>query len=197
MIRRIAMAGTFAALCSAAVIAQTPATGGSAQTPPGRPTTAAPADQDRPAASSQGPSIVLTGCLKREEQVPGREPNIVERQGVMEDYIITNAAPASTASGAVGTSGAAGATSPSASAGRSVSSQYKVEGIPDERLSALVGKRVEITGHVDADDAREAPTGTSGAAGGGRAAAPAPGADMPEFEAVSIREVAGSCDEAR
>jgi hypothetical protein len=195
MIRKFAMAGTFAVMCSAAVIAQTPATGGGAQTPPSRPGAAAPSDQDRPTATSQGVSMVLTGCLKKEEQVPGRQPNIVERQGVMEDYIITNATRASSSSGAVGTSGAAGATAPAAGAGN-ISSQYKVEGIPDERLSALVGKRVEITGRVDADDAREAPTGTSGAAGA-PAATPAPGDDMPEFEAVSIREVAGTCDEGR
>jgi hypothetical protein len=199
MIRRFALAGGVAAICSVAVMAQTPATGGSAQTPPSRPGAAAPADQDRTAdqsrTSAQPASIVLSGCLKREEQVPGRQPNIVERQGVMEDYILTNASrAASGSSGAVGTSGAAGTTS---GAPANISTQYKVEGIPDERLSQLVGKRVEVTGRVDADDAREAPAGTSGAAGAARPATPAAGADMPEFEAVSIREVAGSCDEAR
>jgi hypothetical protein len=145
--------------------------------------------------------MVITGCLKREEQVAGRQPNPVERAGVMEDYIITNAAPATSAaagsgSGAVGTSGTA-ASGSAASAGRNISSQYKVEGIPDERLSQLVGKRVEITGRVDDDDQREAAAPGGATAGGATAAAPAPDDDMPEFEAVSIREVAGTCDEGR
>src|SRR6187551_2442218 len=36
------------------------------------------------------PNATLTGCLYREEQVPGRKPNIVERAGVLEDYILAD-----------------------------------------------------------------------------------------------------------
>jgi len=65
---------------------------------------------------------------------------------------------------------------------------YKVEKIADERLRALVGKRVEVTGRIDAES------------GDVRGAVPqpdrSPGRDqieLPEFEAASIREVPGMC----
>jgi hypothetical protein len=51
---------------------------------------------------------------------------------------------------------------------------YNVEGLPDGQLKALVGKRVEVSGRIDADDA--ASRGTI---------------DLSEFKATSIREVAG------
>jgi hypothetical protein len=69
---------------------------------------------------------------------------------------------------------------------------YKVEGPSDERLQALVGMRVEVTGRID-------PEGGLGASPG----APRPdrslGPDkinLPEFEATSIRDVAGTCPAA-
>lgn len=119
----------------------------------------------------------VAGCLYRERDVPGRQPNVVERAGVLEDYILAEM-PASTTPakpGAVGTAGTASATT----------KMYKVELIPDEKLRALVGKRVEVTGRIDAE-------------GGTTAAKPdrGPGPDtidLPEFEATDIREVSGSC----
>jgi hypothetical protein len=125
----------------------------------------------------------LVGCLYREQDVPGRQPNIAEKAGILEDYILADASVASgtaSASGAVGTSGAVPPT------GR----MYKVEMIADDVLKKLVGKRVEVSGSVDQDDLREA----------GPAAVPkpdkTPGSDdieLPEFEGESIREVAGTC----
>jgi hypothetical protein len=67
---------------------------------------------------------------------------------------------------------------------------YKVENIPDERLKALVGKRVEVSGRIDPEAA-----GLGGAAARDRG----PGPDqisLPEFEAASIREVSGTCPAA-
>ena len=139
----------------------------------------------QPAAST----ITLTGCVYREKDVPGRSPNIAERAGVMEDYIlaeVSSAAPSAPATpaepGAVGTSGTATA------------KMYKLELIADEKLQAVVGKRIEVTGRIDA----EAGDATS------PAAAPQPttptdraiGRDrvnLPEFEVASMREVSGSC----
>jgi hypothetical protein len=123
----------------------------------------------------------------REQDVPGRAPNVAERAGVMEDYILavssSDQAAAPATPGAVGTAGAA-----TAGAG----AMYKLELIADEKLRAVVGKRVEVTGRIDAEAgdtaARPArPTSETDRAIGRDTV------DLPEFEVVSIREVAGTC----
>src|SRR5918993_5532984 len=87
------------------------------------------------------PTTTLTGCLYREDQVPGRKPNVVERAGILEDYILTDTVisdpqqqPKPAAGAPTGTAGTVASTG----------TTYKVENIPDERLKALVGKRVEV-----------------------------------------------------
>ena len=150
----------------------------SAQQPPARSTPQSPPT----ATTTAQTTATLVGCLYRESQVPGRTPNVVERAGVLEDYILADATmpPATrpgTPPGAVGTSGAVPSTG----------NMYKVESIPDERLKALVGKRVEVSGRIDPEDA-----GLGGASTRDRG----PGPDqvnLPEFEASSIREVSGTC----
>jgi hypothetical protein len=62
------------------------------------------------AAVTVKPTVTLTGCLYREEQVPGRTPNIAESAGILEDYILADATMPDTQTGpgggaAVGTSG--------------------------------------------------------------------------------------------
>ena len=32
---------------------------------------------------------MITGCLKAEKDVPGMKPNVAERAGISEDYILT------------------------------------------------------------------------------------------------------------
>lgn len=142
------------------------------------------AQAQQPAQPSQRPSAApaaqaattLSGCLYREDQVPGRKPNVVERAGVLEDYILADAS----------TRGPQGLTGTAPASGN----MYKVEGPSDERLKALVGKRVEVTGKID-------PEGGPGAAAAGR-----PREDrglgpdqinLPEFEATAIREISGTC----
>jgi hypothetical protein len=131
--------------------------------------------------SSSSPQTQPVGCLYRESQVPGRKPTVVERAGILEDYILADAtmpAPARPgAPAAVGTSG----TTPS------TGNMYKVENIADDRLKALVGKRIEVTGRIDPEAA---------GLGGGPARDRGLGPDevnLPEFEAASIREVSGTC----
>ena len=158
---------------------------GVAQSPTSTPQSA-PAQQSEPQATTAQASTTLSGCVYREKDVPGRAPNVAERAGVLEDYILADVKPA----GAVGTSGSAG-TSAAASHGPS-HSMYKLELIADEKLKAVVGKRVEVTGRIDAE------------AGDNKAATPpaasqtdkAIGRDMvalAEFEVTSMREVAGTC----
>jgi hypothetical protein len=150
----------------------------STEEPPARSTPQSPPT----ATTTAQTTAMLVGCLYRESQVPGRTPNVVERAGVLEDYILADATmpPATrpgTPPGAVGTSGAVPSTG----------NMYKVENIPDERLKALVGKRVEVSGRIDPEDA-----GLGGASTRDRG----PGPDqvnLPEFEAASIREVSGTC----
>jgi hypothetical protein len=133
------------------------------------------------------PTTTLTGCLYREDQVPGRKPNVVERAGILEDYILTDTTisdPQQQPKPAAG--------SPTGTAGTvpSTGTTYKVENIPDERLKALVGKRVEVTGRIDPEGR------THLGVGGGPKPDRGPGPDavsLPEIEASSIREVAGKC----
>lgn len=180
MRNRFLMSGMAVIIATGAIAAaQTPAP----QTP--APQSREPAPTAQPAAAAQPPaSMTLIGCLAREQDVPGRKPNVAERAGVLEDYILTSAAPAdqqspSATPRATGTSGSVTSSN--------ISAMYKVEGIPDDRLKELVGKKVEVTGHVDAGEQRET-RGTSGSV------TPAtPNDHMPEFEATAIREIPGSC----
>jgi hypothetical protein len=160
------------------------ATALSAQAPVG---TAEPQAGREPATAQKPATITLIGCLVREQDVPGRKPDVAERVGILEDYILTGAVPADRASrpnesGAVGTSGAP--------TSRHISTMYKVEGIADSELKRHVGKRVEVTGRVDRDDERETALAQ-------KATTPGSHEDMPEFEATGIREIAGECSSRR
>jgi hypothetical protein len=71
---------------------------------------------------------------------------------------------------------------------------YKLERAADSELKALVGKRVEVTGRVDADagDASGQPPASANTNRNDRVI----GNDrinLPEFEVASIRAIAGSC----
>jgi hypothetical protein len=181
--------GTLALFATASLsAAQAPnASGQQPSTPPTqtRPSTQEPSSGSTPqtdATTTAQTTATLVGCLYRESQVPGRTPNVAERAGVLEDYILADATiPApprpGTPAGAVGTSGTVPSTG----------SMYKVENISDERLKALVGKRVEASGRIDPED---------GGLGGAATRDRGPGPDqlnLPELEASSIREVSGMC----
>jgi hypothetical protein len=172
--------GTLAAMCAGVTLgAQSTGT-----SQPQQPTT-----QSDTRAQAHTQTTTLTGCVYRENDVPGRKPNIAERAGVLEDYILADARvkgggtrdkSSESTPGAAGTSGMAG-------------SMYKLEKIPDERLRAVVGKRVEVTGRIDAERG-DRPAGTTG----GEAKEPDKSAgpdrvELPEFEVTSIREIAGTC----
>jgi len=123
-----------------------------------------------PAASQAASTAAVTveGCLVREQDVPGRKPNIAERAGVMEDYILMSTKIVKGADKPTGTSGTAGP-----------SRMYQVKGIDDERLKALVGKRVQVEGALNDLDAP---------------ATPKPGAeDLADIHGASIRQVSGDC----
>jgi hypothetical protein len=123
------------------------------------------------------PTTTLAGCLYREEQVPGRKPNVAEQAGVLEDYILADAS-------TVGTQAKPGPTGTPASG-----NMYKVEGPADEKLKALVGKRVEVTGRIDPEGG---PAASPGAPRPDRGLGPDK-INLPEVETTSIREISGTC----
>jgi len=174
---RLWMSGvaTAIALSMASVGAQTP------QTPPQTPT---PQTQQPPASAMQGAEKTLQGCVYKEADVPGRTPNVAEKAGVMEDYILVTSDSASATAGTTGTNPptAAPATG-SVTAGKA----FKLEKIADERLKAVVGKRVEVTGRVD-----EGASGTTGVKPDTNPVSPDK-IELPEFEVSALKEVPGTC----
>lgn len=181
MLKHYIVATAAAVVCSGAVIA--------AQAAPGNQT---PQQQtQRPTDAGATAQSVVTGCVYREEDVPGRAPNPAERAGILEDYILAAITPSQAASPSSSTPGATGTSGTAATSGGSM---YKLEFVDDERLSAMVGKRVEVTGRIEAD---------SGDAVGRTPATPPVSQtdkvigrdriDLPEFEVASLREVPGAC----
>lgn len=160
-----------------------------AQTPTQQPTPRPSEPQATAPSQAETGTTKLFGCVYRERDVPGRSPNVAEQAGVLEDYILADAsmtnepssATPSTTPGATGTSGTA-------------HKMYKLERIPDEQLKAMVGKRVEVTGKIDAEagDARK-PAGTAGTTPQPDKSVGPDQINLPEFEVTSIRETTGSC----
>jgi hypothetical protein len=180
VIRNYIHASAVAVLCSGALAAQAGAS--QAQPPQPQPTA-------QPSAAASQPSTTLTGCVYREQDVPGRAPNPAERAGVLEDYILAevmSSQPQSTPS--AGTPGATG-TSGTAKAG----AMYKLELIDDEKLKAVVGKRVEVTGRIDAEAGDKAPTAATPPTTPTDRAIGRDRIDLAEFEVTSMREVPGTC----
>jgi hypothetical protein len=177
--KRLILTSVVAACIGSAAAAQTP-------TPSQSP--AAGSQKTEAAAKA---TTVLTGCVYREKDVPGRAPNVAETAGVLEDYILAEVKPGAGASAGSSTAstGATGTTGT-----MSNGAMYKLEKIADERLKAAVGKRVEVTGRIDAEAGDAA-----GSAGGAPVTTPTDRAighdrvNLPEFEVASMREVAGSC----
>jgi hypothetical protein len=165
-----ALAGALA--LTASVAAQNPPSTPPAQQPPA---TRTPATQDK--ADRATASVTVEGCLLREADVPGRTPNVAERAGIGEDFILTQTkmikgtAPSRTASTtkpgeAVGTSGT-----------KPASMMFEVEGISGDDLKKHAGHRVQIDGMFGDLDAANA----------------AGSDDLVDIRGVAIRQVAGEC----
>ena len=73
--------------------------------------------------SAQSASTTLIGCVYQEKDVPGRAPNVAERAGILEDYILAELSPAEAAK----PSGTTGSTVPT------TYSMYKLEKAADRR----------------------------------------------------------------
>lgn len=141
------------------------------QTPPQTPATP-PAAAAQPAAT-----VTVEGCLVREADVPGRKPNVAERAGVLEDYILTSVKMVK------GTAPKQAAAQPKAGEAPTGTSgmqpvMYEVKGIDDEKLKSLVGRRVQIEGTFE--DLSETTK-------------PATPEHLADIKGTVIRQVSGEC----
>jgi hypothetical protein len=180
LMRRQLFGFTVATLCA---IGTAVATQGPPQTPQTKPQPAQPAVIDH-----QTVAVTVEGCLMREQDVPGRQPNVAERTGILEDFILTNAkviqgstprdaSRTGQTKPAPGTDVARTAQSGAAQAGN-FQPMYDVKEIDKEQLKPLAGKRVQIEG-TWADTVREPSAGAT--------------EDLIDIRGVRIREVPGQC----
>jgi hypothetical protein len=182
MLKTYLLAGAFATMCAGAAMAQGSAT--TAQQP-AQPNSSAQSQ----ATTSQERTATLVGCVYREQDVPGRSPNIAERAGMGEDYILADARPSSSAPSTGSTPSATGTSG-------TTPTMYKLEQIADERLRDAVGKRVEVTGRIDveAGDTVKGAAGATGTAGSTADRSLGPDKiELPEFEVSSMRVIEGTC----
>jgi hypothetical protein len=141
----------------------------SAQEPlPPTPTTPQPSDESR--------MVTATGCLKQEKDVPGGQPNVAERAGVGEDFILTNAKV---------TRGSAGAASASPT-GKGLT--FKIEGLDDEKLRSHINQQVEVQGRLGA-----AGSATPAPQPGQPAGERTPPDEVQEIRATTIKSIAATC----
>jgi hypothetical protein len=113
--------------------------------------------------------VALVGCLYREADValPGA------RNEAAKGFVLALVT--------VGSSGPAPASG----------TMYRIEKLTEMQLSPHVGKRVEVVGQIEAD-ADDLHVSQTGVATTGRKS-DAADAKLPELDAISIREVSGSC----
>jgi len=135
-----------------------------------------PSQPRSPSAQEQKATVTVEGCLMREQDVPGRKPNVAERAGVMEDYILTNATMIKGSAPQASTAPARSA-EPTGTSGK-LTPMYDVKGLPDDQLKSLVGKRVQIDGAF-ADVTKSPSAG--------------PTEDLADIQGTAIRSATGEC----
>lgn len=121
---------------------------------------------DRPRAATDAAPATVEGCLHREADVPGRKPDLVERAGIAEDYILTETRVVKGGTAASNDATARG-------------TLYDVQGLSADQLKSNLNKRVQIDGTLARQD---------------RASRTAQGkADLPELNGKAIHAVSGEC----
>ena len=121
-------------------------------------------------ARAAGIPATVEGCLHREADVPGRKPNIAERAGIGEDYVLTDSRIVK-GSAPSGESHAGGH-----------NAIYDVQGLSADQLKSNVNKRVQIDGTFEHQErAQKGPEVNC------------TGNDLVELKGTSIRSVAGDC----
>lgn len=124
--------------------------------------------------------VTVEGCIMREADVPGRKPNIAERAGIAEDYILTSTKMIKGSAPRATTQPRPGDTPTGTSGTRAA--MYEIEGINDEQLKQHVGQRVQIEGTFqNVDRATATPEQRT------------PADDLVELRGTTIRKVPGDC----
>jgi len=126
------------------------------------------AQSDR-SRSSNGTPATVEGCLHREADVPGRKPNIAERAGLGEDYVLTE-------------SRIVKGSSPSGAPEGGHSAIYDVQGFSAGQLKSNVNRRVQIDGTFAHEERAQKGPEINGT-----------GNDLVELKGASIRTVSGEC----
>ena len=152
-----------------------------AQNPP----TQTPPQQTPPATRTtqdQARMVTVEGCLMREADVAGRKPNIAERAGIAEDYILTSTRMIKGSAPATRAAQARPGETPTGTSGTRGVMMYDVKGIDDNQLKQHVGHRVQIDGTFEnVDRATATPESRT------------PADDLVEIRGTVIRQVAGQC----
>jgi hypothetical protein len=121
--------------------------------------------------------VVVDGCVAAEAEIPGRTPNIAERAGVAEDYILTNATVLK---------GKPPVELPDRTGGEASNAlrpMYELGGLTGDQLKPHLGHRVRIEGtfvNTNRDPGTE-PLND----------------DLVELTGASIRQVPGSCPQKK
>jgi len=131
------------------------------------PARGAPSDRSR---SSSGTPATVEGCLHREGDVPGRKPNIAERAGLSQDYLLTESRIVK---------GSAPAGAPDASGHSAI---YDVQGLSSDQLKSNVNRRVQIDGTFEHEERAQKGPEVNGT-----------GNDLVELKGTTIRSVSGDC----
>jgi hypothetical protein len=180
MLKKYVLSGACAVVLAGAVASAQSTTSGQQQPP----------SQPQPQSMQHEMTTTVEGCVYREQDIPGRAPNVAERAGVLEDYILVASTDASATAGATGTSGSSAAGTAGTAGSATAAKMYKLEHADDSKLSALVGKRVRVTGKADMEHGDKAATG---AAQTDRTPGNPDKIELPEFEVTSITETTGTC----
>jgi hypothetical protein len=137
--------------------------------------------------------VTATGCLKQERDIPGLLPNMADRVGMGEGFVLTNARL---------TGVAASDTSPTTKYSRDMargpsSALYAIAGLDKDKLQSLLNQQVEVTGRLEtAPHSTDAapPTAqpdkhaeTEGDTQAGR------GEHLQQIRATAIRSTSGTC----
>ena len=104
--------------------------------PAAPPTTPALMTDDRQAPkATAGQVVTITGCLKEEKDVPGRNQSAAVRGHMDNDYVLTNVKMAEA----------------SATSGIGLATMYEIKGL-DSQLKSHLNHQIEVTGTLESQD---------------------------------------------
>ena len=129
-------------------------------------------------APAQVPTFVaVDGCVAAEAEIPGRTPNVAERAGLGEDYVLTRAVVVKGKPPVELPDNTGGAVS------NALRPMYELGGLTDDELRPHVGQRVRIEGtftNINRDP-QAGPLND----------------DLVELTGMSIEQVPGTCTEGK